>query len=554
MKCVIMKILVKYLCMLFVLPVVAVLASCSDSPSEKLAAATGLSASRPDSAYVLLRQIDLNDFDADSLKAKYILTKAMTNLRVGRSLITDTLLNDAATYYYSAGDTTNWAIASQLLSGYDFIRGDADAAIERLEAMIPRIRNRELLWDTHIHLLELAMNSQRYGDAYGYADWLLNHTDVPEHRLKYASVKGAARYMQGEYRNALEIFDSIRGESLDKLAGHENTSDFYLEYAEILDGAGRSADAVSVIDSLYARKGELSDVEKVCYKVDKAQYLANSGRAEEALRLLESINHENTQSVSEVYSYIGMLKAALQFRQTGRFPGDMAHRTTKTLHRNFQLSQYDRQTALDSVIELNEDKTSLQLQKQRLWLLVCGILLLLLSGGVAVYVILSKRKQRLIEADERIETLSRMVREADDPDRTDRETLLKRMVLKQLGILKTFASVPTPQSEEALRKISNVGFTSESPNPQLVDWDSLFTMVDELYDGFHSKLLVSFPEIFTDKEIQLICLLKADFSTKEISFLTGQSSASVYVRKSAIRKKLGTPGNGDFMAQIEVAL
>lgn len=549
-----MNVLVKYLCVILALPVAVALASCSESSSGKLAAASSLVGQRPDSAYVLLRQIDFNDLDADSLKARYILTRAIANLRVGRSLITDTLLNDAATYYYSAGDTTSWAIASQLLSGYDFIRGDADSALERLKTMIPRIKNRELLWDTHIHLLELAMNSQRYGEAYGYADWLLNHTDVPDHRLKYASVKGAALYMQGEFRKALEIFDGIKSEGLDRKAGPESSSEFYLEYAEILDGAGRSTDAVSLIDSLYAGKEELSDVEKVCYKVDKAQYLANSGRAEEARRLLESINHENTQSVSEVYSYIGMLKAALQFSQTGRFPGDMAHRTTKTLHRNFQLSQYDRQTALESVIELSEDKTSLQLQKQRLWLLVCGILLLLLSGGVAAYVILSKRRQRLIEADERIETLSRMVREADDPDRTDRDTLLKRVVLKQLGILKTFASVPTPQSEEALRKISNVGFTSESPNPQLVDWSSLFTMVDELYDRFHSKLIAKFPEVFTDKEIQLICLLKADFSTKEISFLTGQSSASVYVRKSAIRKKLGTPGNGDFMSQIEAAL
>ncbi len=76
-------------------------------------------------------------------------------------------------------------------------------------------------------------------------------------------------------------------------------------------------------------------------------------------------------------------------------------------------------------------------------------------------------------------------------------------------------------------------------------------MVDELFDRFHDKLMKRYPDLFTDKEIRLICLLKADFSTKEIGFLTGQSSASVYVRKSTIRKKLGTVENGDFMAQIE---
>lgn len=95
---------------------------------------------------------------------------------------------------------------------------------------------------------------------------------------------------------------------------------------------------------------------------------------------------------------------------------------------------------------------------------------------------------------------------------------------------------------------------NECAGTQLVDWDNLYILVDELFDGFHEKLLRRFPEVFTNKEIQLISLLKAGFSTKEISFLTGQSVASVYVRKSAIRKKLATAENRDFMAQIEARL
>lgn len=288
--------------------------------------------------------------------------------------------------------------------------------------------------------------------------------------------------------------------------------------------------------------------------VDKAQYLANSGKINEARSLLDSINHDNTRSIFEVYAYIGMLQTALQFKQSGKLPGVMMRKVTKTIHRNFQLSQFDRQTALESVIELGEDKSALRLQKQRLWLLIFGIVIIVIIGIVITYIVLNRRKQRLIEAEERIETLNRMVRDAEKESGPDKETVLKRMVLQQMGILKTFASSPTAQSEEALRKISNIGFSGDSPNRQLLDWDSLYTMVDELYDGFHSKLLKHYPDFFTEKEIQLICLLRADFSTKEISFLTGQSSASIYVRKSTIRKKLGTPENGNFMAQIETQI
>ncbi len=59
--------------------------ACGTSPSARLDAAERLSASRPDSAYAILRDIDYNDLDADSLKARYILTRALTNVRVGRS-------------------------------------------------------------------------------------------------------------------------------------------------------------------------------------------------------------------------------------------------------------------------------------------------------------------------------------------------------------------------------------------------------------------------------------------------------------------------------------
>lgn len=40
----------------------------------------------------------------------------------------------------------------------------------------------------------------------------------------------------------------------------------------------------------------------------------------------------------------------------------------------------------------------------------------------------------------------------------------------------------------------------------------------------------------------------AGFSTKEISVITGQTTATIYVRKSSIRKKLGVPEKEDIIA------
>ncbi len=530
------------------------LTACYGSPADKLAEAYSLSKERPDSAYLLLRDIDYSDLADDSLKAKYILTKAMTNLRIGRSLITDTLLTDAADYYISVGDTANWALASQMISGYDFITGNTASSLQRLVNMLPRIKNPGLLWDTHKHILEIAINGGDYAEAYDHADWLLTHTNVPEQKLKFSSAKGAALYMQGERTKALAIYDSIIATGAARDLAPAISSEFYGDYAEILDGAGYPHKAIAVLDSIYQNGVPLNDVDRVGRLVSLAQFNINAKNLGRAKTLLDSINIDGVRSVFEIYVTAAMLKGVVEYETTGRFPSELMHRITKTIHRDYQLSRFDRQTAMESVIELSEDKSALRIQKQRLWLLILAITLVAVIGGVGTYIIMNRRKQRLIEAQERIETLDRMVKAAEHTERTDKEAVLKRMVLQQMGILKTFASTPTAQSEEALRRISNVGVANECAGTQLVDWDNLYILVDELFDGFHEKLLRRFPEVFTNKEIQLISLLKAGFSTKEISFLTGQSVASVYVRKSAIRKKLATAENRDFMAQIEARL
>ncbi|WP_304471398.1 LuxR C-terminal-related transcriptional regulator [uncultured Duncaniella sp.] len=52
----------------------------------------------------------------------------------------------------------------------------------------------------------------------------------------------------------------------------------------------------------------------------------------------------------------------------------------------------------------------------------------------------------------------------------------------------------------------------------------------------------------TEKEEQIIVLMIAGFSTKEISVITSQTTATIYVRKSSVRKKLGVPEKEDIVA------
>ena len=71
-----------------------------------------------------------------------------------------------------------------------------------------------------------------------------------------------------------------------------------------------------------------------------------------------------------------------------------------------------------------------------------------------------------------------------------------------------------------------------------------------IYDGFYTSLLERFGDILNEKGIQLCCLLKANFSTKEISVVTQQSVRTVYQRKNSIRRILNMPDGEDIAAYL----
>ena len=179
-------------------------------------------------------------------------------------------------------------------------------------------------------------------------------------------------------------------------------------------------------------------------------------------------------------------------------------------------------------------------------ILVISLTALLILGGSAWIII--TRRQRESEKEERIEALQKMVDEykstpAQQTGTTD-SSALRGIMLKQLGIIKMVAETPTEQNREMLRKISSI---DGETNGGLVDWEKVFEIIDNLYSGFYSKLHRQYGELLTPKEEQIIVLMVAGFSTKEISVITGQTTSTIYVRKSSIRKKLGVPEKEDIV-------
>ena len=122
----------------------------------------------------------------------------------------------------------------------------------------------------------------------------------------------------------------------------------------------------------------------------------------------------------------------------------------------------------------------------------------------------------------------------------------KKLLLQQLGIIRLVANTPTSQNQALLKLISGIG-NKEIPVEGLLAWADLYPVIDKLYDGFYSRMMEKFGQVLSDKEVQICCLLCAGFSTKEIGVVTQQTSATIYVRKTSIRKKINAGEKQDIV-------
>ena len=199
----------------------------------------------------------------------------------------------------------------------------------------------------------------------------------------------------------------------------------------------------------------------------------------------------------------------------------------------------------------------LKLSKQRMGWMLSVAMLLLIGGGMGGYLYYRNRIRQLAEAEDRIDTLTRMLEEAQKAPvengkkltQVEDEAFFKKILLQQLGIIRLVASTPTNQNQALLKRISGIS-GGEIPTDSLLIWSDLYPVINRLYDNFHARLLSQYADALTEKEVQICCLLCAGFSTKEIGVITQQSDATIYVRKTSIRKKIGAAEGQNIVACI----
>ncbi len=522
-------------------------ASCHSNTNSKIDAAGGLIKTRPDSALKILNTISYNDLADDITLANFTLLKGWAHGDTGYSFATDTLFQRAANIFLSRGDTVKWGMLLQVEALRLHSLGKVKEAYDMLDHIMVVTPDSSRMRDLHFARLRLAVAEADNEKILSSSAWLMDYPVWPDDKWRFALVKLGALLNLKKFNEAVSFEDSIRSSSVLPGIDSEYYHSFVKEYVKLLIYLpNRANEALSLFETTFPELESYTIEDKYIL----SQLELGVGNVMEAKKILDTISYNDLKDNYEALIGVNILKGIADYSSTGHLPIELLVSVPKRMKYKQNVESDDRIMAINTVYLLDRQNYQLQLNRQRLSIIVLSLIVLLLAVGVAAYITIRRRREKLVEAEERIDTLKSMLDEVliRAEETNDRRTLLRKTLLQQIGILKTFAQAPTAQNHDALKKISNVGKDGKKIE-SLVDWEHFYSMIDELYNGFHSKTISLYPELM-EKEIQIICLLKAGFSTKEIGVLTSQSSATIYVRKTSIRKKLSTPADGDFIAQL----
>lgn len=543
--------------LLFILlTVVAVgIVSCSRSASyysNTLDKAETVMQTSPDSAMSILDDIDPSDLKADSLRARYHYLRAFGHMRQNRSMIGDSLIAFAHDYYRGK-DIVRDIRSGTAQAWYKFWVGDTPGAIVMLDSIVSLSNVPDSLIAPTLRIRVLLGASEYQGETLiPFARRLMS---IENDTLRQVE----AKYMllsAYEYAEKLDSALMLADELID-YARRNSWGDkqfvFELERAQILGEMGRTAESDEVVEGVF-RKSSPDNGAADYLHMQLAMNALNAGnlsRASKELAVADSFALKFRKEDDTYYrSYSNLLRTMIDFKKHGKM---------KLVHvnglNNRQQERYNRAKASQweserSALEQQSRALALKAESEHktvIILVIALIAILILSGALLFF---RHRRQRERDNEERAEALQKMVDElkaSPSPEQTVVSTpaALRRAMLQQLGIIKMVAETPTEQNREMLRKISSIESDTEG---ELVNWDNVFELINTLYSGFYDKLHTAYGETLTPKEEQIIVLMVAGFSTKEISVITVQTTSTIYVRKSSIRKKLGVPEKEDIVA------
>ena len=359
-----------------------------------------------------------------------------------------------------------------------------------------------------------------------------------------------------EYAEKLDSALLLSEELIDYARSHkwgDKQFMFELEQAQILGEMGRTDESNRVVEGIFEKSSPDNGAADYLH-IQLAMNALNSGNlslATKELAIADSFAVEFRKEDETYYrSYSNLLRTMIDFKQNGKMKLGHVNGINNRQQERYNRAKASQWESERNALQQQSRALALKTESQHKTVVILVIALFALIIIASAVWIIRQRRLRERENEERAEALQKMVDELKSepaPMQAEVHTpeALRRAMLQQLGIIKMVAETPTEQNREMLRKISSIESDTDG---ELVNWNNVFELINTLYAGFYDRLQASFGDVLTPKEKQIIVLMIAGFSTKEISVITGQTTSTIYVRKSSIRKKLGIPEKEDIVA------
>ena len=529
-------------------------ASCSiRRDRERIEMAEELLYTNRDSTELLLRQVERPERLDDEHLAKYWFITSDLHANSMQSLSEDSMICWTADYFRHEWLEDHGDARNMMLSGLDEAmywwwnenHEKAQEVLQRQKIYADEVAELtgDPIWQVVILRVsaELAMRDHDYERVRDYTETLIAMDDGKAIHLdeveRVYNALAIVYFSLGEYDKMEQAFNQAMAQASDSM--------FVLyvvrrNYADLLGETGQTDRAILMHEELLSRYLESEDA--VLMQIESLHSLSrlwlNKGdkqRAERYMREAEELFQLHKQTISSPNAEAGLLahRQVLDYALRGTY----RMMPLAQYNNHWQERDYMRYRIAEakerSIRDLRERNLYLTISRQRQAMLIIVLGLLAIGCWLLAVFIIRRRKRMLIEKEEEIETLRTMLASADKPDNKEN---VRKLMLQQLGIIKTIAGTPTEANQQLLARLMAL---NEHTADALIDWQSIYQTIDLVYDGFYSRLQQRYADVLNEKEMQLCCLLRAGFSTKEINMLTRQSMQTIYQRKTQVRQKLG---------------
>lgn len=516
------------------------LASCTQSEqvAELLLQADSIIYTHPDSVENILNKIsDIQLSDRQS--ADYWRLRTNTHILKRKSTVEDSMIISALNYYKKHN------MQKELKDSYKLVLNHLawkdDSANYRLyieEAKQLAEQQNDSLFYYHINRLVANnfYNKKNYESAYRY------YVKASQYNTSDPSIFYKAALANSQIKNSDSI-DYWMQKAINLAKQQKDTAavfHYYRNYADIQMGAKEYDKALTNIRNMETYNTYPFSAAPFMtaliffqqHKLDSAQYYLNKMSA-------QNLGPDDKRSFLLTKKGFSVFQNIISYARGGSFDLQSIGQYTDSLNmdREIRMKKFEEQVLAKQ--QLSEQNQELIINKQRIQMLLLSILLLLLIVAVIIYLYIKKKKDKLYRMEEKMESLQELLADVSDDLKYSREnsSYFKKVLLQQLGLIRLTASNPTNQNQEMLQHIAKIT-NDEIPVDSLIVWDDLYALIDSLYDNFYTKMQKSYENVLTEKEMQLCCLLCADFTTKEINVITQQSIRTIYQRKTTIREKL----------------